>query len=443
MTDTTTAATTVEHIDPKTLVLGENVRKDARLTPEFVASIKELGVLQPITAQRRADGTLTVRYGQRRTLAAVEAGLTLIPVLIVQGDDDEAERIVAQMAENDHRAGMLDSERVAAVEQLSMIGLTAEQIAGRMHRPTQEVRTALRVAQADRAKDAMDGGALTLDQAALLAEFDGDEETTTRLRQAFEQGSSGEHVAERARQDAALAAAVEALTADLTEAGVRVVPPPAWEDKTVVPLSDFADGNNPTERLSVQAHASCPGHVAWVKGGYGGKVSAGYGCDAHQGRHRRFRHASTDTQSPEERRETRENNAAWRAATEVRQAWIKRELFASKKMPKDGERFIAQAIADQMVGDMGERYYALTGTKRPSVRNDYEARSASVESLGRASATRALIAALGMAVAKHEQAAEQVTTWRHAGTAMRRYFAALKAWGYELAPIEETVLARK
>ncbi len=79
MTDmvTTTSTTTdtheegtLEHLDPQHLVLELNVRSDAGLTDDFLASITEHGVLVPIVAVRTPDGTTLVRAGQRRTLAA-------------------------------------------------------------------------------------------------------------------------------------------------------------------------------------------------------------------------------------------------------------------------------------------------------------------------------------------------------------------------------------
>jgi ParB-like chromosome segregation protein Spo0J len=38
---------TLEHVDPHALVIGDNVRDDAALDAEFIASIREHGVLQP------------------------------------------------------------------------------------------------------------------------------------------------------------------------------------------------------------------------------------------------------------------------------------------------------------------------------------------------------------------------------------------------------------
>jgi hypothetical protein len=63
---------TLEHLDPTTLVIGDNVRDTVVLEPQFIASIGEHGVLQPVTAVRTDDG-VEVRDGQRRTMAARDA----------------------------------------------------------------------------------------------------------------------------------------------------------------------------------------------------------------------------------------------------------------------------------------------------------------------------------------------------------------------------------
>jgi ParB family chromosome partitioning protein len=93
-------STQLVNIDPKTLLVDTNIRKDVRLDKDFVASIKELGVLVPITAVRTASGDIRVRFGHRRTLAAIEAGRDAVPVDVIgtEGQDDavQVERIITQ-----------------------------------------------------------------------------------------------------------------------------------------------------------------------------------------------------------------------------------------------------------------------------------------------------------------------------------------------------------
>ena len=86
---------TLQHLDPTTLLIGDNVRDDAARDKPFLASVREHGVLQPITAVPTAAG-IEVRDGQRRTLAAREAKLATIPVYVLDAEDTTpgaAERI--------------------------------------------------------------------------------------------------------------------------------------------------------------------------------------------------------------------------------------------------------------------------------------------------------------------------------------------------------------
>jgi ParB family transcriptional regulator, chromosome partitioning protein len=73
---------TLQHLDPTTVLIGVNVRDDAAMDDQFIASVREHGVLQPITAVRTSAG-IEVRDGQRRTLAAREAKLPTIPVYVL------------------------------------------------------------------------------------------------------------------------------------------------------------------------------------------------------------------------------------------------------------------------------------------------------------------------------------------------------------------------
>ena len=59
---------TLEHLDPHSLMLELNVRDAADLDAQFVASIKEHGVLIPIAAVRSDDGTV---WGARRAAPGI------------------------------------------------------------------------------------------------------------------------------------------------------------------------------------------------------------------------------------------------------------------------------------------------------------------------------------------------------------------------------------
>jgi hypothetical protein len=82
------------------LLIDANVRLDARVDADFVASVHDLGVLVPIVAVRTLDGGLRVRFGHRRTIAAAAPSRsswspTRPPTT------PQIERLVTQWAENE------------------------------------------------------------------------------------------------------------------------------------------------------------------------------------------------------------------------------------------------------------------------------------------------------------------------------------------------------
>jgi ParB family chromosome partitioning protein len=111
-TTTTTAGgtPTVEQVEPASLLVDRNVRVQVSLDKAFIDSVREHGVLVPVVAVRTPEGQLRVRFGHRRTAAAIEADAKTVPVVVVadETDSDEAEvqRLVQQWAENEHRTGL-------------------------------------------------------------------------------------------------------------------------------------------------------------------------------------------------------------------------------------------------------------------------------------------------------------------------------------------------
>ena len=120
-------------------------RDDAALDADFVASVKQHGLTNPIVAVRTADGVVRVRAGQRRTLAARECGLATIPVYVrrvTDGEGDEkaqaVERVAEQIVENDQRQALADAQRVRGIQQLLDAGGARHQ--GRQDDPAQRLR---------------------------------------------------------------------------------------------------------------------------------------------------------------------------------------------------------------------------------------------------------------------------------------------------------------
>ncbi len=254
-------------LDPRSLLVDVNIRTDAQLDKAFIASIKDFGVLVPITAVRTASGEVRVRFGHRRTLAAIEAELATVPVEIVgdEATDDAAqiERILTQHAENAHRAALTSSEQLGVVEQLSAFGMSAAQIAKRTKIKRGSVDASLAVASSELAKAATDRyDFLTLEQAAAVAEFDDDPDAVKELVVAAQQGRGFDHLVHRLREDRAEQVLINAKVAELLTAGITIIERPRWTD--AAKHLDTLGGLTDTE-ITPESHAECPGHAAYVE----------------------------------------------------------------------------------------------------------------------------------------------------------------------------------
>jgi ParB family chromosome partitioning protein len=202
-----------------------NIRTDAQLDKDFVASIRDFGVLVPITAVRTADGEVRVRFGHRRTLAAIEVDLAAVPVEIVgdeaTDDAEQIERILTQHAENAHRAALTDSEQFGVVEQLNACGLSAAKIAKRTKIKRDTVNTSLAVAKSDLARAAAErSDFLTLEHAAAVAEFDDDSDAVKELIVGAQRGHGFLHLVQRLRDARAERIATQPIIDELTAADV-------------------------------------------------------------------------------------------------------------------------------------------------------------------------------------------------------------------------------
>jgi ParB family chromosome partitioning protein len=83
---------------------------------ELVASIKEIGILQPPVVRQTSAGRYELIMGERRLRAAKLAGLRSIPVIIRQTPDNELLR--EALIENIHRSQLNPLEEAAAYTQL-------------------------------------------------------------------------------------------------------------------------------------------------------------------------------------------------------------------------------------------------------------------------------------------------------------------------------------
>ncbi|MFS0901293.1 ParB/RepB/Spo0J family partition protein [Mycolicibacterium litorale] len=258
------AAGTLEHLDPHTLELETNVRDDAALDADFVASIKEHGVLNPIAAVRGHDGVVRVRAGQRRTLAAREAGLTSVPVYVrpAGATDDKAqvvERVSEQIVENDRRRELTEAQRARGIQQMLDAGASVTKVAKKLSIGRDTVKSVATAAGSQAAMEALDAGQLSLSEAAVLSEFDDDPDAIMRLLEVAGTNRFEHRVAE-IRQDRAAQQAYQEAAARYAEQGYTVVEDfPAYGDTTCVELRYL---RTPEGEAATDEHVTDPAHWA-------------------------------------------------------------------------------------------------------------------------------------------------------------------------------------
>jgi len=126
---------------------------------ELAASIKALGVLQPIVVSRNADGYELIA-GHRRVLASRVAGKTSIPAVV---RDDVRDRLELALAENLQRTDLNAIETARAYKLLmETYDLTQEQLAERLGKSRSAVANTLRALQAPQIlQDAVQEGKIT------------------------------------------------------------------------------------------------------------------------------------------------------------------------------------------------------------------------------------------------------------------------------------------
>lgn len=149
---------------------------------ELAASIREVGILQPLVVRSTESGFELIA-GERRLRAAKEAGLDRVPVLIRQAADNESMELA--LVENLQREDLNPLETAAAYQALMEgFGITKEALANRLGKSRAAVTNTLRLAQLPaRIREMLLEGGLTEGHArALLGVQDEEQMVSLALR---------------------------------------------------------------------------------------------------------------------------------------------------------------------------------------------------------------------------------------------------------------------
>ena len=104
---------------------------DEAALKELADSIRANGIVQPPVVRRRADGKYELIAGERRTRAAIMAGLKKIPVVLADADDRKAAEM--GVVENIQRKDLNVIEEAEGYRLLKeQFGITQEDVAERV-----------------------------------------------------------------------------------------------------------------------------------------------------------------------------------------------------------------------------------------------------------------------------------------------------------------------
>jgi ParB family chromosome partitioning protein len=133
---------TVDSIAPNPRQPRRTFDEDA--IDELAASIKEVGLLQPVVVRGLGDGRYELVMGERRWRAAQRAGMHFLPAIVRETQDDDMLRDA--LMENLHRQQLDPLEEAAAYQQLlDDFGATHEQLAQKIGRSRPHISNTLRL----------------------------------------------------------------------------------------------------------------------------------------------------------------------------------------------------------------------------------------------------------------------------------------------------------
>jgi ParB family chromosome partitioning protein len=120
------------------------VHFDEESLSDLSASIREIGVLQPLLVRQLADGSYQLIAGERRWRAAQRAGLATVPAVVKTTDDMSS--VEQALVENLHRQDLAPLEEAGAYQQLiDDFSLTHDDVAKRVGKSRSSITNSLRL----------------------------------------------------------------------------------------------------------------------------------------------------------------------------------------------------------------------------------------------------------------------------------------------------------
>ena len=134
---------------------------------ELAASIKEHGIIQPIIAEKNGDDYYIIA-GERRTRAALLAGLTRVPVIFREFENSK--KLEIALIENIQRENLNPIEEAKAYQEIMQLSnLNQEETAKRVGKSRSAVANAMRLLQLpDEMQAALEKGSITAGHARAI-----------------------------------------------------------------------------------------------------------------------------------------------------------------------------------------------------------------------------------------------------------------------------------
>jgi ParB family transcriptional regulator, chromosome partitioning protein len=166
---------------------------------ELAASIREVGILQPLVVRSTPSGFELIA-GERRLRAAREAGLDRVPVLIRQAGENESMELA--LVENLQRENLSPLETAAAYQALmDGFGLSKDQLARRLGKSRAAVTNTLRLVQLPESIQGLLGeGKISEGHARALLGLESEEQMTALARKVADEKLSVRKTEELVRE---------------------------------------------------------------------------------------------------------------------------------------------------------------------------------------------------------------------------------------------------
>ena len=155
---------------------------------ELADSIKEKGIIEPLVV-RRAPGGFELIAGERRWRASRMAGLSQVPVVVVEANEEESLELA--IIENIQREGLNPIEEADSYRSLMAFGLTQEDVARKVGRERATVANYLRLLKLPHeVRDEIVKGNITMGHARALLSIEGHAAQAELCRQIITKGLS-------------------------------------------------------------------------------------------------------------------------------------------------------------------------------------------------------------------------------------------------------------